>query len=549
MHRKLILMTKEELMEKCPRCGALWKPTEAMNKGVSEFWKECSNPACNTYLNTYIPQGHQYAFHKDNHTFTGNFGGYGSGKTLTSREEIYKHLFITPAGNTLIGANVASQYEQTIKREIEADFPLAFVKRINTQKSYFDLINGHRVLFRPYDDPNKLRSYNLTMWVILEASEVKQQSFVQLKTRLRNLNATLPRRDEEGNIVYRTAANGVKIPVIEQDWRKGVIESNPSAGWIRDDVLLVSSDIQKHGEIVDNYDVDEEVADPAISTHVTSTSANEFLPDDFIENNKKNKPIWWVNRYLYGSFLYAEGKVYPKAMDCIEDDFDVPKNWKRIVAFDYGLTDPAAYILGAVDIKEGVLHIYNECRSTENNVEALAKLFYEITADIPVGGWIKPPIIDPKSGPKRDYDKKSLSDHFLDYGISFMPGAVNVDARVFRLNTYFETGKIRIMRKCKSLIHELDNYKYKADESLASGYTGKPVDKDNHSINALEWITMELPSDPRNLVNGVYGKHGEDLTSETSVEKQLAYWALRDDNEQNNFMSETPYDVDYGRIW
>lgn len=541
-------MTKEELMKKCPRCGSAWVPAEAMNRGVSEFWKECSNPVCNTYLNTYIPQGHQYAFHLDDHTFTGNFGGYGSGKTLTSREELYKHLFITPAGNTLIGANVASQYEQTIKREIEADLPLAFVKRINTQKSYFDLINDHRVMYRPYDDPNKLRSYNLTMFVILEASEVKQQSFTQLKTRLRNLNATLPKKNKEGEIEYKTAANGVKIPIIEHDWRKGIIESNPSAGWIRDDVLLVSSDIQKHGEIVDNYDVDPEKADPAIATHVTSTSVNEFLPDDFIENNKKNKPIWWVNRYLYGSFLYAEGKVYPRAMDCIVDDFDVPKDWKRIVSFDYGLTDPAAYILGAVDIKQGILYIYNECRSSENNVETLSKLFFEITSDIPVGGWITSPLIDPKSGPKRDYDKKSLSDHFLDYGISFKPGHVNVDARIFRLNTYFETGKIKIMRKCKSLIWELDNYKYKTDETLLSGYTGKPVDKDNHSINALEWITMELPADPRNLVNGVYGKNGEDLTKYMDTDKQFAYWALRDDK-PGSLMAETPYDIDYDKIW
>ena len=190
------------MLERCPRCGSVWIPTIAINGGPSEFWKECSNPACNTYLNTYVPQAHQFAFHEDSHTFTGNFGGYGSGKTLTSREEIFKHLFLTPNGNTLIGANVASQYEQTIKREIESDLPLAFVKRENTQKAYIYFINGHRIMYRPYDDPEKLRSYNLTSFLIVEASEVKQQSFVQLKTRLRNLAATVPKKDSDGNIEY-----------------------------------------------------------------------------------------------------------------------------------------------------------------------------------------------------------------------------------------------------------------------------------------------------------------------------------------------------------
>ena len=523
-----------------------------MNGGPSEFWKECSNPACNSYLNTYVPQSHQYAFHKDAHTFVGNFGGYGSGKTLTSREEIYKHIFITPHGTTLIGANVGSQYEQTIKREIEGDLPKAFVKRINTQKSYMDLINEHRVMYRPYDDPDKLRSYNLTSFLIVEASEVKRESFTQLKTRLRNTAATVPLKDENGDIVYKTLKNGVKVPVIDHIWTKGIIESNPSAGWIKNDVLTVSCEIHKHGEIVDEYDVDPDIADPAISTHVTSTSANEFLPDNFIAQNVKNKPLWWVNRYIYGSFLYAEGKVYPKSGSCVIEPFEIPKHWKRIVAFDYGLADDAVFIAGAVDIEKGILYIYDESRTNDNNVETLARLFHEFTEDIPVGGWICPPIIDPKSGPKRDYDKKSLSDHFLDYGISFIPGFVNVDARIFRLNTYFESGKLKIFRNCKGLITELENYKFKADESLNSGYTGKPVDKDNHGINALEWITMELPADPKNLLYGVYGKDGKNLTpdeEEMEYDRQSLNWALADDEPEYVPMDETPYDIVSYNMW
>lgn len=538
------------MLEYCPRCGSRFQPAKAMNEGPSEFWMECANPACNTFLNTYVPQSHQAAFHTDSHTFVGNFGGYGSGKTLTSREELYKHMFITPHGTTLIGANVNSQYEQTIKREIEADLPKAFIKNASAQKGYFDLINGHRVMYRPYDDPDKLRSYNLTQFLILEASEVKPQSFVQLKTRLRNMAATTQVHDENGEPVFRKAKNGVDVPVIAHNWQKGIIESNPSAGWIKSDVLQVSSVIEKHGEIVDEYDVDPEKADPAISTHVTSTSANEFLPEDFIARNVKNKPLWWVNRYIYGSFLYAEGKVYPKSNACVIDDFEIPKHWKRIVAFDYGLSDDAVFIAGAVDTEKGVLYIYDECRSNDNNVETLAHLFFEFTKDIPIGGWICAPIIDPRSGPKRDYDKKSLSDHFLDYGISFIPGFINVDARIFRLNTYFESGKIKIMRKCKGLIEELDEYKFKADESLNSGYTGKPVDKNNHGINALEWITMELPADPKNLLYGVYGRHGEDLTKEDEEdEKKLANWALADTEEEWKPMEETPYDIVSYSMW
>lgn len=214
---------------RCPRCQARLQPAEAWT-GESEFWLECSNPDCNTFVNTYIPQPHQREFHEDTHRITANFGGFGSGKTTTSRMELEKHLLITPHGLSLIGANVTSQYEQTIKKDFESDFPKAFYQSFSTQKQYADFKNGHRLLYRPYDDPDKLRSYNLTSFLILEASEVKEESFTQLKTRLRNMRAATIKTDEEGEPVYKALPNGQTVPVYEHDWRRGIVESNPSAG-------------------------------------------------------------------------------------------------------------------------------------------------------------------------------------------------------------------------------------------------------------------------------------------------------------------------------
>ena len=536
------------MLERCPRCGAEWTRARAISGAVSEFWYRCSNKKCKTYYNSYTPQEHQALFHKDDHRFTGNFGGYGSGKTLTSREEAYKHWFITPKGNTLIGANVQSQYEQTIKRDIEADLPLDFVKRVNTQKAYMDLINGHRIMYRPFDDPDKLRSYNIDLFVILEASEVKRESFTQLKTRLRNASAGIQARDENGEPVFKVAKNGAKIPVLEYDWRRGIIESNPDAGWIRDEVLLVSDYIQKNGDVSDRYEQLPSEIDKNISSHVTATSANEYLPDDFIEMNTKNKPAWWVQRYIYGSFCYAEGAVYPGAAKCVCESFKIPRDWKRFIAFDYGLSDDSVFLFAAVDEKEGILHIYKEVRTNDKNVQELAKMYFKASEDIPSGGLITAPIIDPKSGPKRDYEKRSLAEHFLDYGIAFKPGYVNVDARIFRLNTYIESGRIRIHDCCVDLIRELREYKFKPDADQHSGFSGKPEDKNNHGINALEWITMECPSDPSKLLYGIYDKMGRDLTKER-VEQDAGYWALSDYDYYNPEPShnvETPFDnVDY----
>jgi phage terminase large subunit len=468
-------------------------------------WLECSN--CNTYVHTYKPLPHQRAVHEDTHHIIGNFGGYGTGKTTTSREEILKHILITPNANILVGANVQSQYEQTIKRELEMDLPAAFVKDYSAQKQHMDFINGARIIWRPFDDADKIRSYTISMAVILEASEVKAEAFVQLKTRLRNLSATIPETDAQGNIVYITI-KGIEVPKVKYDWRKLISESNPDSGWIRSEVLLRAHRIHQYETHFD-YLQDPERIDPDTSAHVAASTVNAYLPPGFLDQLARTNPEWWVARYLKGSFQYSEGLVYPSATAQVVPVFEIPRHWKRIVAFDYGISDLAAFVFGAIDEIKGIVYIYKVVTARDRNIEQLAKMYQIASADIPSGGLYCSPIIDPKSGPKRDYHLKTLSEQFLDYGINFKAGQINLDARIYRLNTYIESGKLKIMENCTHLIEEFGDYRWpERNLSDANKKINKPVDKNNHTINCVEWIVMELPRDPRHLLLEVYGQGG-----------------------------------------
>lgn len=514
---------------KCPRCGAQLVPTIAMNGGQSKNWLNCSR--CNTYVNTYVPQPHQEAVHKDPHTFIGNFGGYGTGKTTTSRQEIYKHILLTPNANILVCANVQSQYEQTIKREFEEDFPKAFVKSVSVQKQQIDFINGARMLFRPLDDPDKLRSLNLTMFVILEASETDDETFTQLKTRLRNAAAAVIDYDEYGFAKMRKLDNGAEVPVYKNFWLKGIVESNPGPGWIRTDLLYVASEINKHGDALADFDVPDHVKDPAISVHVASTDVNKYLPENFIQQMCKNKPMWWVARYILSSFEYAEGLVYPHATRSIIPAFEIPKEWKRLVACDYGLSDKFTYLAAAVDEQRGRIYFYKNEATRDKSIDDLASQFRDFTADIPLGGWYTQPILDPKSGAKRDYNKKTLYSHFADEGIMFQPGHVQVEARVFRVNTYLESGRMFIFDTCEELCNEIREYRYpERTLSTPERSANKPVDKNNHSINPMEWICMALPSDPSKLSLGSFDRFGralDDVVRDTQGKNVV--WQLADD--------------------
>ena len=63
---------------------------------------------------------------------------------------------------------------------------------------------------------------------------------------------------------------------------------------------------------------------------------------------------------------------------------------------------------------------------------------------------------------------------------------------------------------------------------------------------------MELPSDPKNLLYGVYGKDGVNLTpeeEELEADKQAVNWALSDPEPEYKAMDETPYDIVSYTMW
>lgn len=517
--------------KRCPRCNAPLVSTPSISGAPSTDWLECSNKVCNTFVDTYHPMEHQASVHLDSHRVLGNFGSYGTGKTKTSEKEIEKHILITPNANILLGANITSQYEQTILRDFEKSFPQAFLEGRSQQKGYLDFINGARLMLRPFDDPDKLRSNNYSLVIMLEASEIQADAFHQLKTRLRNMAASA--RDSEGKV---------------HSWRKLICESNPDSGWIRTDVLLVSDTIYTHGRFADedySKQIDPLAIDPSISTHIASTDVNHYLPADYMAVNSRNKPEWWVKRFLYGSFLFAEGLVYPNAVNCIVPTprdsegkplgpKDFPK-WKILVAHDYGLMDEATFVYAAVDTERNKLIVYKVDHTNNAPLKDLAGLFKKGTADIAFGQMYTTPIIDPKNN-KRDYNKKDLISHYQDYGISFKPGFINVEARIVRLNDYIESGCLEIWDCCDFLINELREYKFKPKTLDDKEAKNTPIDARNHAINALEWISMELPANPNRLSLTGYDEYGRPISEEEEkmLNKSGVCWQLSDDSEDNS---------------
>ena len=102
--------------------------------------------------------------------------------------------------------------------------------------------------------------------------------------------------------------------------------------WIRNEFLLKSKNI--HGVVPKNPRLE---VSSDYSSHVWSSDMNVYLPPDFISNNAFGKPEWWTRRFLFGSFDYSEGMVYPQFSDHLVDPFIIPDKWQRVVSADFGL--------------------------------------------------------------------------------------------------------------------------------------------------------------------------------------------------------------------
>ena len=458
---------------------------------------------CNASEIHYAPQPHQKEFHQDTHTVKAIFGAYGSGKTTTAVIELIRHALSVPSGLSAMLAPTLQMLKETSYLELMKYLPHTFITHESKTRGneYIELKNGHKILLLPSNDADKIRSLNLSAFYLEEASNAKFDVYIELTARLRNKAALEYAYNADGTpLTEFDADRKVYRHKVKKSRLLGLVCSNPDVGWIRSEILL-KSDIVYSPQTYpksDNYN-------PFVSTHLHSSYQNKYLDPDFQVRIGRGKPDWWVKRYIYGSFDYSEGMVYPQIGDSIVDPFIIPGNWKRMFGVDFGLRDPTVMLAAAIDPDEGVLYIYDEHYQNEKPVSYHAGKMKEILARVPAGLIHGQVVADPSGDKKSGMSMRSYFNHYAEYGLFFKPGANQIEAGIMKVYTYFSLKKLRIMSNCVNTINEARSYKYREDSVDDTKNRGeKPVDANNHAMDALRYIIQELPDDPDNLVAAVY---------------------------------------------
>lgn len=438
---------------------------------------------------------------------------HNSGKSRGTIEKVIQHLILIPNARVVVSARTYPAIEATFVKDFFSIMPKRLLRRKNEMKHEWVFTNGSELMLRSFDDPTKLRGINATMWVLLEASNIQKAGFELAQNRIRNTAALLPQLDAKGNPMFKYDEKSKSMrPIYAHDARRIIIETNPDSGWVKKDFLQDSGEVVYYGSAYrEGYRMNT-VTDPKKFTMVMATDANPYLPEGFIEEQTRGKSPAYIQQFFYGSFNFSEGLVYPNVGARIVKPHPLPREFdeqgKRVlwylIGLDYGISDPLAIIYAALSTETKKLYFFDEVYESGLDIKTAVSRhrekmkLHKITND----KLMMLPLFDGRSHNKREANLQTIGALFRAEGLYFTPSFTYNDARIAKFNGIINEGEIEIFSNLDFYIEEVTNYKFKMNRDGTT--SDKPMDKNNHAINAGEFIIMALPLNISNFNMSAY---------------------------------------------
>lgn len=248
---------------------------------------------------------HQSPFVNSKKRYICNSGGVGSGKTYSIVLRTLKLCLEYPGIFALIGAQTYPMLRDTTLREFLNVVPKNLIKTYNKTNQHFTLHNGSEIIFRAFDDANKFKSLNLGCCGIEEMTDVSEEIFKMLRTRMR----------QEG---MPGCIFGATNPSTFGNWVYKYFIENP----------------------IDNSEI------------VYSISAdNKFLPKEYLKDlqtMKKSNPEYY-ERMVMGKWGSLEGLIYNLPISQRVEEVPATEKMHRIIAgLDFGFTHPTSMCIFGV---------------------------------------------------------------------------------------------------------------------------------------------------------------------------------------------------------
>ncbi len=225
---------------------------------------------------------------------------------------------------------------------------------------------------------------------------------------------------------------------------------------------------------------------------------NPNLPEDYLENLKKEFVGLWYKRFILGLWVVAEGAIY----DIFDEDTHVVQTWdelpgwdsksspppfeKIIQGVDYGTTNPTSFIL--LGLWKGTWYAFAESRHEGSHAGGRSRTDAEhsraMREFLAAGGWVPDSTeIDPSAA---SFKQQLKQDNFL-HRIHNADHEVLDGIRV--VGRGLSQGTLKIHAGLKAAIGEFYSYTWdpKAQEERGED---KPIKQHDHSLDAIRYAAM-----------------------------------------------------------
>lgn len=421
-------------------------------------------------------------------------GGVGSGKTLIGCVTVLT-MAVLHSGDYLVCRLFNPELKLTTYKTFLEICPKDLIAehRVADQIVKIKAVDGgiSNVIFRGLEEPDKHRSLNLNAAYIDEASQVSEEAFTLLQSRLRGKHYR--------KILGTTNPNG-------HSWLYRY--------WIKKDFGNANAKKQ------------------FFSVHAPSIE-NVHLPEGYVQNMLDSWSEDRIKREVMGSWDAFQGQVYTefdRAKHVIKP-FVIPSAWTRFVGLDVGYRNPTCAIWCAMDYDSNI-YAYREFYQSEWIIEEIVKGrkglspgLLELSRNEKLEGvWVDP---SSKANRGKESDFTTYLEH-LPKEWSLIPANNEVTTGIDRVKQLLKpdqrTGQPRlyIFDTCTNLVEQMAQYRYEEltpGQEMAKNVKETPVKKDDHAVDALRYAVMSRPEEPKKA--DLSAKRRDQATLSGSVQREL----------------------------
>jgi phage terminase large subunit len=367
------------------------------------------------------------------------FGGSASGKSYFLAQRTIIDV-VSSQRNYLICRKTARTIKRSVMNELLKaidNLKMNNLFELNKTDNSLTCVNGSQILTAGLDDTEKIKSITPSKGIITdiwieEATEVEYEDVQQLRKRLRGESKLTKRLIMSFNPIYQT------------HWiYKEYFGMFQGTYYNNDDIMILK----------------------------TTYKDNAFLTEQDVANMENEKDDYYYNVYTLGNWGVL-GKTIFK--NYVIESFDSSTFDNYYNGLDFGFaSDPAAFIRLHYDKRNKIIYIIDEFEELELTNDVLANKIKTIIGN----EYITCDSAEPKSirelqllGVKAKAAKKGKDS--INFGIDWL-----------------KRHKIVIHPSCINVKREIETYQYQSDKNGI--YINKPLDKDNHLIDALRYALEE----------------------------------------------------------